>query len=264
MSIIKESFIYWAIPWENFKQIYNIKPELARYDKCITIEDKEQQLKEYYKKFLKRISFRDFEKISLEDFEYYKKYEKEYIENLKQNKTMCITTIYIYMDLCHLKEAFKSFKEYEDKMSNNLESYINDKQQKEDKEFNNAVKQHQRYKFWYYFGLIAWMTSCFWAPFLIGIINFAIDNINSALPMDNLWVGGIAYVLAFSFTMPVTIPLSFLIGAFVHPKILKSMIFTKDKPYCENLMKELNHSTKQENLNSASIVAGTLLEKYLK
>lgn len=127
-----------------------------------------------------------------------------------------------------------------------------------DLEYYKSFIRHKKYKFHYWFGLLAWMTSCFWGPFLVGILKGAIDNINSAIPIENLWVIGIMYVLAFSFTMPVTIPLSFFIGGFVHPAFLKFVMFDEKHPYDDSMMKKLHHSKNQEQMNKFALGASMI------
>ena len=258
--------IYWPIKWDDFKVKYNI--QIDKYDPSLikTTEEKEVELREYYNKHCKHLSTSDLCKLTEEDLLYHKQCEQYYIDEVITNYypgKLCGSSFFPYINFCHIKEAFEYL---ESDFGNNMEETIRINTEKEEKEFNEAVKQHKTYKFLYYFGLIAWMTSCFWGPFVLGFFNNIITchNIYGDDLISASIVMGFAWVCAWSFTMPVTLPLSFLIGALLHPKVLKAIIFSDDKPYCEDLMKELNHSTKQENLNTVSIAAGTLLEKYFK
>lgn len=138
----------------------------------------------------------------------------------------------------------------------------------EDKLFRQDLRRHKAYKILYWIGIILWMTIVFWGPILIGTIYSCITDDISVLPSKfNNNIGlyhlftGIVWMLAFMFTTPITLPLSFAIGVFVHPYFLKKMMFNKEHPYCEELMKTLKLSKENERTNAAAVTASMFVGK---
>ena len=141
-----------------------------------------------------------------------------------------------------------------------FEDLILQKAKEEDDKFKADLKIHKKYKFHYWFGMFLWMTSCFWVPFVIGMLQgiSIYDNFLGLCAM------GFLYVCAASFTYPVTLPLTLFMGVLVHPKFLKYMMFSKEHPYNESLMNALGHSSSQEKINAGSVATGTVLDKIVK
>ena len=138
----------------------------------------------------------------------------------------------------------------------------------EDSLFRDDLQRHKAYKALYWIGVILWMTSVFWGPILIGTIYSCITDDISVLPSKfNNNIGlyhlstGIEWMLVFMFTTPITLPLSFAIGVFVHPYLLKKIIFNKEHPYCEELMKTLKLSKGNERTNAAAVTASMFIGK---
>lgn len=120
-------------------------------------------------------------------------------------------------------------------------------------QYESYVK-HKKYKRHYWIGVIAWMTSCFWGPFTVGFFNTLFSGLfDSFAP---LVVMGFSYICIWSFTMPVTLPLSFAIGLWLHPKVLEALIFDTKHPYDSEMMMMIGHSKEQERMNSFSVAAG--------
>lgn len=136
--------------------------------------------------------------------------------------------------------------------------------EKFDEFIEKSYKLHKQYKKHYYIGLVLWMSVCLWAPFLLGFIaGFGTMAYDFQGIIAN-FVNGFVYLTAFSFTTPITLPLSFVIGIWLHPMFLKYILFSDKYPYCDEAMKALGHSETQEKANVTAILAGTVLSKVIK
>lgn len=120
------------------------------------------------------------------------------------------------------------------------------------------VKANQKYKNKYFPGIIGWMTSYFWVPFLLGIISYGGDSILSIL-----FNGVMCTVLIITLTGGVLLIPTFVIGVLVYPAFLKYIYFSTKYPMCEHLLNEMHHGLITEKLNIASVLGGTALGKFL-
>lgn len=233
------------ISWEEFKEKYNI-PFYSINDEDVIYPD--NKCKEFFDKYMKYYKYKpkltQWQYSSLKDLSAtYTNLKRESVGNSKIENHF----IEIYIKWC-------CFNEINSELAASLENNI----KFEDEKFLYDLKLHKRYKRLYYIGIFLWMSVNFWAPFLLGLIinGFSGNDFTYCVIM------GCGYVLVWSFTMPVTIPLSFFIGLYLHPKMLRYIIFNKEHPYCEGLMNTLNHSSSQEKSNAAAVVAGTALGKF--
>lgn len=128
-------------------------------------------------------------------------------------------------------------------------------QMKEDYEFFYDLDLHKRYKMHYYLGLVLWMTATFWVPFLIGVLA-ALSKARYGNVGAYILANGIGFICIAAFISPVTLPLSFFMGAYGWPALLKDFMFSKKHPYNPKMLEFISHSQAQENLNSAAIMFG--------
>ena len=143
-----------------------------------------------------------------------------------------------------------------------------------EKDIKYIVNNHRTYKSRLALGYLSGMTVVFWLPFVIGFLyglfNYGID----------MAIGeGIGAVLLFSFTTPVTLPLSFAWSCLVKPKLIYDFTFSTPSKYkhiyiknmpqnykhCayDILLERYNINNEQLNKNSNAVLAGTLLSKYI-
>lgn len=128
----------------------------------------------------------------------------------------------------------------------------------DDLKFYNTYLRCKKYKKLYWIGVILWMSSCLWGPYLFGIIHQLL-TVGFEFGLLHLLVISFAYVAGFSFTTPVTLPLSFIIALFIYPAVLKNIIFNDMYPYNEYIMRAIHHSKNQEIANFGAVVTGSIL-----
>lgn len=143
-----------------------------------------------------------------------------------------------------------------------------------EKDIKYIVNNHKTYKSRLALGYLSGMTVVFWLPFIIGFLyglfNYGID----------MAIGeGIGAVLLFSFTTPVTLPLSFVWACIIKPKLIYDLTFSAPSKYkhmyiknmpqnykhCayDTLLEEYHIDDDRLNKNSATVLAGTLISKFL-
>ena len=176
------------------------------------------------------------------------------------NYTKCYNTDTLHWNKSDFKEYYTDNKNLYAQIKSN--EYTDDPHEilnnNEYYHYLRYVKSNQKYKNKYFPGIIGWMTSYFWVPFLLGIITYGGDSILSIL-----FSGLMCTVLIITVTYGVLLIPNFVIGVLIYPYFLKLVCFNKKYPMCEHLLNEMHHGLITEKLNIAAVLGGTALGKFL-
>lgn len=140
-----------------------------------------------------------------------------------------------------------------------------------EKENGKIIGKHYMYKFHLILGTILTMSSCFWIPFLVGVIKALCEPFH-LMPLSTAAITeGCLYVMAFIyFTNGILVPVTIIAGVTLWPMILKSIMFPNGEGYFakhryndplqhyENLMRDLKNGN-IELKNAAAVIGSQFL-----